>query len=48
MAKLEIGVYDTFRGFEMDASPTVAAVYDQHIREIQTAEELGYRYYFVI
>ena len=48
MAKLEFGVWDAFRIYEIAEFPTVADAYEQHIREAQLAEKLGYRYYFTI
>src|ERR671914_402178 len=48
MGKLEFGTYDNFAIYEMETSPEAADVYEQHIREVQLAEELGYGYYFII
>ena len=48
MVNLEFGMYDPLRGFEFDAASNAVEVYDQHIREVQIAEQLGYRYYFII
>ena len=48
MGKLEFGTYDNFAVYEMQTSPVAADVYEQHIREVQLAEELGYSYYFII
>ena len=48
MAKLEFSILDPFHGFEFDGCTNAADVYEQHIREVQMAEELGYRSYFVI
>jgi len=48
MSKLEFGIWDSFQAFEMDSSPVAADVYDEHIREVQRGEEIGYGYYFTI
>jgi hypothetical protein len=48
MSGLEFGIFDSFGPFEMAEFPTVADVYEAHIREAQEAEQLGYRYYFFI
>jgi alkanesulfonate monooxygenase SsuD/methylene tetrahydromethanopterin reductase-like flavin-dependent oxidoreductase (luciferase family) len=48
MGKLEFGTYDNFAVYEMQTSPIAADVYEQHIQEVQLAEELGYSYYFII
>src|SRR5919201_1493051 len=48
MGKLEFGIFDSFGPFEMKEFPTVADVYEEHIRQAQEAEQLGYRYYFFI
>ena len=48
MSRLEFGIFDPFRGFEFDGASSIAEVYEQHIREAQLAEQLGYRYYFLI
>lgn len=45
---LEFGIFDSFGPFEMAEFPAVADVYEEHIREAQEAEQLGYRYYFFI
>lgn len=44
--KLEFGIFDGFSETEMAGRP--GDVYDQHIRDAQTAEHLGYKYYFFI
>lgn len=46
MAKLEFGIFDGFSEPEMANQP--CDVYEQHIRNAQTAERLGFRYYFFI
>ncbi len=48
MGALEFGTYDNFAAYEMKTSSAAADVYEQHIREVQQAEELGYKYYFII
>ncbi|MEA2638786.1 MAG: hypothetical protein QOF51_180 [Chloroflexota bacterium] len=44
---LAFGLLDAFNEPEMDG-PQAAAVYEEHIRGAQEAEQLGYRYYFFI
>jgi hypothetical protein len=46
MGKPEFGTYDNFAIYEMETSPEAADVYEQHIREVQLAEELGVRVLF--
>ncbi len=46
MANLEFGMFDGFSEVEMEGAP--ADIYDSHIRDARTAEELGYHYYFFI
>src|ERR671922_434537 len=48
MGELEFGIFDSFGPFEMKEFPSVAEVYEAHLREAQEAEQLGYRYYFFI
>ena len=48
MGKLEFGLWDSFGVHEMSRSPVAADIYEQHIREVQQAEALGYRSYFII
>jgi len=48
MGQLEFGIWDSFQAFEMAKSSVAADVYDQHIKEVQIAEELGYGSYFII
>jgi len=48
MGKLELGLYDVFTPAAMAESPVAADVYDEHIRTVQEAERLGYKYYFSI
>src|ERR687888_2824646 len=48
MSTLAFGIFDSFGPFEMGEFPTVAAVYEEHIRQAEEAEQLGYRYYFFI
>jgi len=46
VAKLEFGIFDGFAETEMEAPPYT--IYNEHIRFAQTAEAVGYRYYFFI
>jgi alkanesulfonate monooxygenase SsuD/methylene tetrahydromethanopterin reductase-like flavin-dependent oxidoreductase (luciferase family) len=48
MGTLEFGIFDSFGPFEMKEFPSVAEVYEAHLREAQEAEQLGYRDYFCI
>jgi alkanesulfonate monooxygenase SsuD/methylene tetrahydromethanopterin reductase-like flavin-dependent oxidoreductase (luciferase family) len=48
MGKPAFGTYDNFAIYEMAKSPVAADVYEQHLREVQMAEDLGYEYYFII
>jgi alkanesulfonate monooxygenase SsuD/methylene tetrahydromethanopterin reductase-like flavin-dependent oxidoreductase (luciferase family) len=48
MAQPEFGTYDNFAVYEMATAPVAADVYERHIREVQMAEDLGYKYYFII
>jgi alkanesulfonate monooxygenase SsuD/methylene tetrahydromethanopterin reductase-like flavin-dependent oxidoreductase (luciferase family) len=48
MGKLEFGIWDSFPAHEMATSPVAADVYDQHLYEVQMAEELGYESYYII
>ena len=48
MGKLEFGIWDSFPAHEMATSAVAADVYDQHLYEVQMAEELGYESYYVI
>ncbi|HEX2278719.1 MAG TPA: LLM class flavin-dependent oxidoreductase [Candidatus Tectomicrobia bacterium] len=48
MGTLAFGIFDSFGPFEMAEFPTVVDVYEEHIRQAQEAEQLGYRYYFFI
>ena len=48
MSTLAFGVWDAFGAYEAARSPVHADIYEQHIREVQLAEALGYRYYFII
>jgi alkanesulfonate monooxygenase SsuD/methylene tetrahydromethanopterin reductase-like flavin-dependent oxidoreductase (luciferase family) len=46
MAQLQLGFFDSFAEYEM--SGVAADVYDEHIADVQLAEQLGYQYYFFI
>lgn len=48
MGNLEFALWDGFGQHEIALSPTAADIYDQHLREAQLAEELGYQSYYVI
>lgn len=48
MSKLEIGLYDVLDAGAMAEFPVAADVYDEHIRMVQEAEQMGYKYYFSI
>ena len=48
MGKPEFGTYDNFAVYEMATAPVAADVYEQHLCEVQRAEDLGYKYYFII
>jgi alkanesulfonate monooxygenase SsuD/methylene tetrahydromethanopterin reductase-like flavin-dependent oxidoreductase (luciferase family) len=48
MGKLAFGIFDSFGPFEMKEFPTTVAVYEEHLRQAQEAEQLGYGYYFFI
>src|SRR4029450_6425618 len=48
MGKLEFGIFDSFGPFEMKEFPSVAEVYEAHLREAQEAPPLGYRSYFFL
>jgi alkanesulfonate monooxygenase SsuD/methylene tetrahydromethanopterin reductase-like flavin-dependent oxidoreductase (luciferase family) len=45
---MEFGIFDSFGPFEMKEFPAVVEVYEEHLRQAQEAEQLGYRYYFFI
>src|SRR5205823_5263156 len=42
------GLWDSFGVYEMSRSTMAADIYEQHIREVQLAELLGYSSYFII
>jgi alkanesulfonate monooxygenase SsuD/methylene tetrahydromethanopterin reductase-like flavin-dependent oxidoreductase (luciferase family) len=48
MGKLAFGLWDSFGVHEMSRSTVAADIYEQHIREVQLAESLGYSSYFII
>ena len=48
MGSIEFGIFDSFGPFEMKAFPNPVEVYEEHIREVQEAEQLGYGYHFFI
>ena len=48
MGHLEFGIWDTFPAHEMANYKLAAEAYDQHLYEVQLAEELGYESYYII
>ena len=48
MAMMEFGTYDLFQWNVIKAVPEPVDYYDQHLSEVQLAEEVGHRYHFVI
>ena len=48
MGKLQFGLWDSFGVNEMARSPVAADIYEQHIRQVQVAEQLGYNSYCII
>ena len=48
MGKLQFGLWDSFGVNEMARSPVAADIYEDHIRQVQVAEQLGYNSYFII
>ncbi len=48
MSQIAFGIWDAFGAYEVARAPVSADIYEQHIGEVQLAEGLGYRYYFII
>ena len=48
MGNLEFALWDGFGINDMAQSATAADIYDQHLMEVQLAEELGYQSYYII
>ena len=48
MGELEFGTYDLFQWNVFESVPEPADYYDQHLSEVQLAEQVGHRYHFVI
>jgi len=48
VGKLEFAMWDAVGAHEMATAPVAADVYEEHIREAQLAEELGYESYYTI
>src|SRR5262245_14795439 len=48
MGRLVFGLLDSFSVHETSRPAVAAAIYEQHIREVQLAELLGYSSYFII
>lgn len=48
MNKLEFGIWDQFRMWEMRQFVTAADAYERHIQQAQLAERVGFRHFFTI
>ena len=48
MGQPEFGIIEEFGSGFVNTAPEFADIYQQQIREVQLAEQLGYRYYFTI
>ena len=48
MAKIDFGTYDLFQWNVIASVPEAVDAYEQHIREVQIAEDVGHRYHFII
>ena len=48
MSKFEFGTYDLFQWNAIEAMPEPADFYDQHLSEVQLAENVGFDYHFII
>ena len=48
MAKLQFGTYDLFQWNAIEAMPEPVDFYDQHLSEVQLAEQVGFDYHFII
>jgi hypothetical protein len=48
MALLEIGTWDQIRPYEVEQWPSPADAYDDHIRQVQLMEQVGFKYYWTI
>ena len=48
MSKFEFGTYDLFQWNAIEAMPEPVDFYDQHLSEVQLAENVGFDYHFII
>jgi len=48
MALAEFGTYDLFQWIDIEAAPEPVDAYEQHLREVELAEKVGFKYHFVI
>jgi alkanesulfonate monooxygenase SsuD/methylene tetrahydromethanopterin reductase-like flavin-dependent oxidoreductase (luciferase family) len=48
MPNLEFGTYDLFQWNVIEAVPEPVDYYDQHLSEVHLAEEVGFKYHFII
>ena len=48
MAKIKFGTYDLFQWNAIEAMPEPVDFYDQHLSEVQLAEQVGFDYHFII
>lgn len=48
MAQLQFGVWDQVRTHEISQAASAADVYDDHIRQVQLMESVGFDYYWII
>jgi alkanesulfonate monooxygenase SsuD/methylene tetrahydromethanopterin reductase-like flavin-dependent oxidoreductase (luciferase family) len=45
---VEFAIWDSYRLHELEQAERPAHVYERHLRQVQRAEELGFRHYFTI
>ena len=48
MAMADFGTYDLFQWNMIANVPEAVDAYDQHMREVKLAEEVGHKYHFII
>jgi len=48
MALAEFGTYDIFQWIDIEAAREPVDAYEQHLREVELAEKVGFKYHFVI
>ena len=48
MSQLQFGTYDLFQWNAIEAMPEPVDFYDQHLSEVQLAEQVGFDYHFII